>query len=210
MNDAARDRGRPQERDRRLRRRGGIPDLHRGGDAPGGRSRSHSLYGDRVKEIVFEEREGGEVYELTETGEKGHWATVLAWEPPNRLVLAWKVSPSVVGTEVEVRFLPEDEANPGRARAPGLGARRRGRAGEARRLRHRVGLRARHVRRAHLEQLLQRSEPAKPLVPRDGGIRWRGRRQDEELRLAEHALLEPVLRTLAERCPGRRPCRRTR
>ncbi len=70
---------------------------------------SHSLFGDSVKAVVFEEREGGEVYELTETGEKGHWATVLAWEPPNRLVLAWEVSPSVIGTEVEVHFLPEDE-----------------------------------------------------------------------------------------------------
>jgi uncharacterized protein YndB with AHSA1/START domain len=70
---------------------------------------SRSLFGDRVKEVVFEEREGGEVYELTETGAKGHWATVLAWEPPNRLVLAWEVSPSVIGTEVEVRFLPDDD-----------------------------------------------------------------------------------------------------
>jgi uncharacterized protein YndB with AHSA1/START domain len=70
---------------------------------------SHSLSGEGVKEVVFEEREGGQVYELTEAGEKGHWATVLAWEPPNRLVLAWEVSPSVLGTEVEVRFLPEDE-----------------------------------------------------------------------------------------------------
>jgi uncharacterized protein YndB with AHSA1/START domain len=70
---------------------------------------SHSLYGDTVKDVVFEEREGGEVYELTESGEKGHWATVLAWEPPHRLVLAWEVSPSVIGTEVEVRFLPEED-----------------------------------------------------------------------------------------------------
>jgi uncharacterized protein YndB with AHSA1/START domain len=70
---------------------------------------SHSLYGDRVKEVVFEEREGGEVYELTDAGEKGHWATVLAWEPPNRVVLAWEVSAGVTGTEVEVRFLPDDD-----------------------------------------------------------------------------------------------------
>jgi hypothetical protein len=70
---------------------------------------SHSLHGDAVKDVVFEQREGGEVYELTETGEKGHWATVLAWDPPNRLVLAWEVSPSVIGTEVEVTFLPEDD-----------------------------------------------------------------------------------------------------
>ena len=70
---------------------------------------SHSLHGDRAKEVVFEEREGGEVYELTESGEKGHWATVLTWEPPNRLVLAWEVSPSVIGTEVEIRFLAEED-----------------------------------------------------------------------------------------------------
>ncbi|HEU5206751.1 MAG TPA: SRPBCC domain-containing protein [Gaiellaceae bacterium] len=70
---------------------------------------SHSLHGDSVKEVVFEEREGGEVYELTEAGERGHWATVVTWEPPHRLVLAWEVSPSVIGTEVEVRFLPEDD-----------------------------------------------------------------------------------------------------
>ena len=70
---------------------------------------SHSLYGDAVKDVVFEEREGGEVYELTESGEKGHWATVLAWEPPHRLVLAWEVSASVIGTEVEVQFLPEED-----------------------------------------------------------------------------------------------------
>jgi uncharacterized protein YndB with AHSA1/START domain len=69
---------------------------------------SHSLYGDTVKDVVFEEHEGGEVYELTESGEKGHWATVLAWEPPHRLVLAWEVSPSVIGTQVEIRFLPEE------------------------------------------------------------------------------------------------------
>lgn len=70
---------------------------------------SHSIHGDRVREIVFEGREGGEVYELTGTGERAHWATVLAWEPPARVVLAWEVTPTVVGTEVEVRFLPEDE-----------------------------------------------------------------------------------------------------
>ena len=69
----------------------------------------HSIHGDRVKEIVFEEHTGGEVYEVADTGERAHWATVLEWEPPSRLVLAWEVTPSVVGTEVEVRFLPEGD-----------------------------------------------------------------------------------------------------
>jgi len=72
---------------------------------------SHSIYGARVKEIHFEEREGGEVYEVSDTGEKGHWATVLTWEPPNRLVLAWNIlEREPAGTELEVRFLPEGEA----------------------------------------------------------------------------------------------------
>lgn len=70
---------------------------------------SHSIHGDAVREVVFEPNVGGEVYELAESGKRGHWATVLDWEPPSRLVLAWEVSPSVVGTEVEVRFLPEGE-----------------------------------------------------------------------------------------------------
>ncbi len=68
---------------------------------------SHSIYGE-VKEIVFEEREGGEVFEISNAGEKGHWATVLSWEPPNRLVLAWNIlDRDAIATELEVRFLSE-------------------------------------------------------------------------------------------------------
>ena len=71
---------------------------------------THSLYEREVREIVFEEREGGEVYELSSAGEKGHWATVLAWEPPGRLVLAWNVANAeALPTEVEVRFTAEGD-----------------------------------------------------------------------------------------------------
>ena len=67
---------------------------------------SHSIHGEQVNEIVFEEREGGEVYEVSTAGEKGHWATVLAWEPPNRLVLEWNIlERDPIATELEVRFL---------------------------------------------------------------------------------------------------------
>ncbi len=71
---------------------------------------SHSINGDKVTKIVFEEREGGEIYELTADGTKSHWASVLEFEPPNRIVLAWNIlerdsSP----TEVEVRFTPEGD-----------------------------------------------------------------------------------------------------
>jgi uncharacterized protein YndB with AHSA1/START domain len=72
---------------------------------------SHSIHGSEVREIVFEEREGGEVYEISNTGEKGHWATVASWQPPNRLVLEWNIlERDPVATELEVRFLPEGNA----------------------------------------------------------------------------------------------------
>ena len=71
---------------------------------------NHSIYRDDVQEIVFEEREGGEVYEISSGGERGHWATVVAWEPPGRLVLAWNIlERDPVATELEVRFLPDGD-----------------------------------------------------------------------------------------------------
>lgn len=71
---------------------------------------SHSIHGTAVKEIVFEGREGGEVYELTADGEKGHWATVTVWDPPTRIVLAWNIlEREAVPTEVDVRFVAEGD-----------------------------------------------------------------------------------------------------
>jgi uncharacterized protein YndB with AHSA1/START domain len=72
---------------------------------------THSIHGSKVREVVFEGHEGGEVYELSADGEKGHWATVVAWEPPNRLVLAWNIlERETIPTEVEIRFLPDGES----------------------------------------------------------------------------------------------------
>ena len=68
---------------------------------------THSING-AGSEVVFEGHEGGQVYDLAPDGKKGHWATVVAWEPPRRLVLACEVSPRSTGTEVEVRFTAED------------------------------------------------------------------------------------------------------
>lgn len=70
---------------------------------------THSIH-ETVSDIVFEQHSGGEVYEVSTSGEQGHWATVLEWDPPHRLVLAWNIlraedSP----TEVEVRFLPDGD-----------------------------------------------------------------------------------------------------
>jgi uncharacterized protein YndB with AHSA1/START domain len=70
---------------------------------------THSING-TVREIVFEPEAGGEVYEVSTNGEKGHWASVLEWEPPSRLVLAWNIlEREGEQTEVEVSFLPEGD-----------------------------------------------------------------------------------------------------
>jgi len=55
--------------------------------------------------VVFEEREGGRIYETLSDGSEGTWGRVLAWEPPTRVVFSWK--PNLTAgphTEVEVRF----------------------------------------------------------------------------------------------------------
>ncbi|MGH3066913.1 MAG: SRPBCC domain-containing protein [Gaiellaceae bacterium] len=68
---------------------------------------THSIH-EKVSEIVFEPEVGGEVYELSTSGERGHWATVLEWDPPSRLVLAWNIlEAEVAATEVEVHFVAE-------------------------------------------------------------------------------------------------------
>ena len=67
--------------------------------------RTHSYGGDRVTNVVLEPQVGGRLYELTEDGEQD-WASVLAWEPPARLLLDWKIG-EACGTEVEVTFEPE-------------------------------------------------------------------------------------------------------
>ena len=68
---------------------------------------THARAPGAVREVVWEEREGGEVYEIEHGGARARWATVLTWEPPHRLVIAWQVNPDRLGTEIEVRFTPE-------------------------------------------------------------------------------------------------------
>lgn len=69
-------------------------------------------YEGRVKteSIVCESREGGRIYEQMSNGEEGTWASILVWDPPRRVVLAWK--PTLTegpSTEVEVVFTPEGD-----------------------------------------------------------------------------------------------------
>ena len=90
---------------------------------------SHSIH-ETVGEIVFEQRPAARSTR-SPSGERGYWATVLEWDPPSRLVLAWNIlraddSP----TEVEVRFLPEEAGTESSSStAPGSARRRRARSG---------------------------------------------------------------------------------
>ena len=69
---------------------------------------THAIHAGDVREMVWEERVGGEVYEISNAGVKAHWATVLAWDPPSGLTIAWHVDADAPApTEIEVRFLAE-------------------------------------------------------------------------------------------------------
>jgi uncharacterized protein YndB with AHSA1/START domain len=64
-------------------------------------------YGDwvKVERVVFEPRAGGRLYEIASEGVEGVWADVLTYDPPTRIVLAWKPNDRPEPpTEVEIRF----------------------------------------------------------------------------------------------------------
>jgi uncharacterized protein YndB with AHSA1/START domain len=71
--------------------------------------KSHTIGKAPLKEVVIEPRVGGRWYGRDVEGGEDDWGDVLAWEPPGRLVLAWRISARwvcdpAVHTEVEVRF----------------------------------------------------------------------------------------------------------
>jgi uncharacterized protein YndB with AHSA1/START domain len=69
---------------------------------------SHSIEGDKVENAVFD-LEAKRLYERAADGTEHDWGDIIAWEPPTRFLLGWRVNPANAGTEVEVRFAPEGE-----------------------------------------------------------------------------------------------------
>ena len=73
--------------------------------------RSHSIGASPLKTAVIEPRQGGRWYGRLENGVEAEWGDVLVWDPPRRLVLAWRIGvdwahhPELL-TEVEVTFTP--------------------------------------------------------------------------------------------------------
>ena len=72
--------------------------------------RAEEFDGAKTERLVFEEREGGRVYEVLTNGAEADWGVVAAWNPPSRVVLDWNPSPEDRPyTEVEVTFTPTTE-----------------------------------------------------------------------------------------------------
>ena len=76
--------------------------------------RDHNMLAVEIAETVFEAREGGRIYDRGVDGSECQWARVLAFEPPDRVVFSWDISPQwqiesnlEKTSEVEVRFISE-------------------------------------------------------------------------------------------------------
>jgi uncharacterized protein YndB with AHSA1/START domain len=77
----------------------------------------HHILDGEVGEMIFEPRAGGRIYDRGTDGRECTWARVFAYEPPDRLVFSWDISPQWVietdlerTSEVEVRFIAEAES----------------------------------------------------------------------------------------------------
>jgi uncharacterized protein YndB with AHSA1/START domain len=71
----------------------------------------HHILEGELCEMVFEPRVGGHIFDRGTDGTECHWARVLAFEPPTRLVFSWDINLSWQieqdperTSEVEVRF----------------------------------------------------------------------------------------------------------
>ena len=75
--------------------------------------KSHHIGSSPLTQSVIEGRVGGRCYAEQEDGTDCPWGTILAWEPPHRLVMAWQITPEwkyqpdlAQASEVELRFTP--------------------------------------------------------------------------------------------------------
>jgi len=76
--------------------------------------REHNMLAVDIAETVFEPRAGGRLFDRGVDGSECNWARVLAYEPPDRVVISWDISPYwqvetdlEKTSEVEIRFIAE-------------------------------------------------------------------------------------------------------
>ncbi len=71
---------------------------------------THSIGGEKVTDVVFEEQVGGRIFERHSDGGEGEWGRVLAWDPPSRFVMSWYPGHDASrATELEVRFAADGD-----------------------------------------------------------------------------------------------------
>ena len=76
--------------------------------------REHNMLGVDIAETVLEPHAGGRLFDRGVDGSECQWARVLAYEPPDRLLISWDISPRWQietdldkTSEVEIRFIAE-------------------------------------------------------------------------------------------------------
>jgi uncharacterized protein YndB with AHSA1/START domain len=74
----------------------------------------HNMLGAPIAETVFEPQAGGNIVDRAADGSECRWARILAFDPPDRVVFSWDISPQwsietdpAKTSEVEVRFYAE-------------------------------------------------------------------------------------------------------
>lgn len=77
--------------------------------------REHNPHASPIVQTVFERQVGGAIYDRHEDGSESRWSRVLAFDPPDRFVISWDLSPQWEietdpsrTSEIEVRFTPID------------------------------------------------------------------------------------------------------
>ena len=80
--------------------------------------RTHHIGKLPMTRTAIEGKVGGRCYSEQTDGSRCDWGTVLVWDPPRRLVLAWQIDgkwqyqPDLArSSEVEVRFTPERDGS---------------------------------------------------------------------------------------------------
>jgi uncharacterized protein YndB with AHSA1/START domain len=77
----------------------------------------HNLLGAPITGTTFEPRVGGGIVDRAADGSECRWARILAFDPPDRVVFSWDISPRWTietdpgqSSEVEVRFIAKSPA----------------------------------------------------------------------------------------------------
>jgi uncharacterized protein YndB with AHSA1/START domain len=80
--------------------------------------RSHHIGKSPMKKAIVEMRAGGRCYTEQEDGTECDWGTVLVWEPPRRLTIAWQITgdwqyePDLAkSSEVDMRFTAQSDGS---------------------------------------------------------------------------------------------------